>query len=347
MPSDAMTNPTSILPRTSWPVPPSRRNAQKQATTGSAYPRSPVSPRVPTRRNRPNGPAASSHIPRIDKTARMTRNTPRTSAPRGDRWRTILDLAFRMGRAPARLPLPEERRDAVRLEALAFVLERDFFLVAIALLQRHQDPMARFFQDGLGWFLDHPAIDDVRSGQDVARVRVHSDHDHNDPVAGQLAPVSQHHLSDVADPQAVDEGHPGRDAYAPAKRGADLYRVAVLADQDAVHGERRHLAHHARLARDVGVPEDRILICEDGDTVEIGSALRRGERVTAGMTFVDGVGIGDVGEVVLRDRRKLAGDGIVVVVVTVDAHSGDVLAGPDIIDRGVVEEPAEAILDEA
>ena len=114
-----------------------------------------------------------------------------------------------------------------------------------------------------------------------------------------------------------------------------------------VHGERRHLAHHARLARDVGVPEDRILICEDGDTVEIGSTLRRGDRVTAGMTFVDGLGIGDVGEVVLRDRRKLAGDGIVVVVVTVDAHSGDVLAGPDIIDRGVVEEPAEAILEEA
>jgi ribonuclease J len=114
-----------------------------------------------------------------------------------------------------------------------------------------------------------------------------------------------------------------------------------------VHGERRHLAHHARLAREVGIPEDRILICEDGDTVEIGSTLRRGEHITAGMTFVDGVGIGDVGEVVLRDRRKLAGDGIVVVVVTVDAHSGEVLSGPFIIDRGVVEEPAEAILEEA
>ncbi|HEY3210384.1 MAG TPA: ribonuclease J [Actinomycetota bacterium] len=114
-----------------------------------------------------------------------------------------------------------------------------------------------------------------------------------------------------------------------------------------VHGELRHLAHHARLAREVGIPQDRILICEDGDTVQIGEALHRGERITAGMTFVDGVGIGDVGEVVLRDRRKLAGDGIVVVVVTVDAHSGDVLAGPDIIDRGVVEEPAEAILEEA
>jgi ribonuclease J len=114
-----------------------------------------------------------------------------------------------------------------------------------------------------------------------------------------------------------------------------------------VHGERRHLAHHARLAREVGIPEDRILICEDGDTVEVGSTLRRGERITAGMTFVDGIGIGDVGQVVLRDRRKLAGDGIVVVVVTVDSHSGEVLAGPDIIDRGVVEEPAEAILEEA
>ena len=114
-----------------------------------------------------------------------------------------------------------------------------------------------------------------------------------------------------------------------------------------VHGERRHLAHHARLAREVGIPEDRILICEDGDTVEVGDALRRGDRVTAGMTFVDGIGIGDVGQAVLRDRRKLAGDGIVVVVISVDSQSGDVLAGPDIINRGVVEEPAEAVLEEA
>ena len=115
-----------------------------------------------------------------------------------------------------------------------------------------------------------------------------------------------------------------------------------------VHGELRHLAHHARLARDVGIPEDRILIVEDGDTVEIGSVVRKGERVAAGMTFVDGLGIGDVGHAVLRDRRKLAGDGIVVVVVTVDAHSGEVLAGPDLINRGFVfDELAEPILEEA
>src|SRR5919197_4670433 len=115
-----------------------------------------------------------------------------------------------------------------------------------------------------------------------------------------------------------------------------------------VHGELRHLAHHARLARDVGIPEDRILIVEDGDTVEIGSVVRKGERVAAGMTFIDGLGIGDVGHAVLRDRRKLAGDGIVVVVVTVDAHSGEVLAGPDLINRGFVfDERAEPILEEA
>jgi ribonuclease J len=115
-----------------------------------------------------------------------------------------------------------------------------------------------------------------------------------------------------------------------------------------VHGELRHLAHHARLAKEVGIPEERVLIVEDGDTVELGETLRKGDRVTAGMTFVDGLGIGDIGEVVLRDRRKLAGDGIVVVVVTVDQHSGEVLAGPDVINRGFVfDEASEELLAEA
>jgi ribonuclease J len=115
-----------------------------------------------------------------------------------------------------------------------------------------------------------------------------------------------------------------------------------------IHGELRHLAHHKRLAQAVGIPEERILIVEDGDTLELGEEVRKGERVPAGMTYVDGLGIGDVGEVVLRDRRKLAGDGIVVVVVTVDKHTSEVLAGPDIINRGFVfDEAAEAILEEA
>ncbi len=115
-----------------------------------------------------------------------------------------------------------------------------------------------------------------------------------------------------------------------------------------VHGELRHLAHHARLARDVGIPPDRILICEDGDSVWLGETLERGERVQAGMTFVDGLGIGDVGQAVLRDRRKLAGDGIVVVVVVVDARTGELVAGPDVINRGFVfDETAEDIIEEA
>jgi ribonuclease J len=115
-----------------------------------------------------------------------------------------------------------------------------------------------------------------------------------------------------------------------------------------IHGERRHLAHHARLARDVGIPEDRILICEDGDVVDIGEKVEVAERVEAGMVLVDGLGIGDVGEMVLRDRRKLAGDGVVIVVLTADAHSGEVLAGPDIITRGFVHDETSAeMLEEA
>ncbi len=115
-----------------------------------------------------------------------------------------------------------------------------------------------------------------------------------------------------------------------------------------VHGERRHLQHHARLATEVGIPSDHVLICEDGDVVDVGERLVKGERVQAGMTFVDGLGIGDVGGEVLRDRRKLAGDGVVVVVVTVDAHTGEVVAGPDIVNRGFVyDETSGDILEEA
>jgi len=88
-------------------------------------------------------------------------------------------------------------------------------------------------------------------------------------------------------------------------------------------------------------------VVEDGDTLEIAETVTRGERVQAGMTFVDGLGIGDVGHAVLRDRRKLAGDGIVVVVVTIDARSGAVLAGPDVINRGfIADDAADAILEE-
>ena len=115
-----------------------------------------------------------------------------------------------------------------------------------------------------------------------------------------------------------------------------------------VHGERRHLAHHARLAMEVGIPAERILVCEDGDVLEVGEEVKVAGRVPAGMTFVDGLGIGDVGGEVLRDRRKLSGEGVVVVVVAIDAHHGEVVAGPDIVSRGFVYDGASAdILEQA
>jgi ribonuclease J len=115
-----------------------------------------------------------------------------------------------------------------------------------------------------------------------------------------------------------------------------------------IHGERRHLSHHAKIATEVGIAADHVLICEDGDIVDVGEKVQVVGRAPAGMTFVDGLGIGDVGEVVLRDRRKLSGDGVVVVVVAVDAHHGQVLSGPDIVNRGfVVDETSRDILEEA
>lgn len=116
-----------------------------------------------------------------------------------------------------------------------------------------------------------------------------------------------------------------------------------------VHGEYRHLVHHARLAEDVGVEPDHILICEDGDVVTLDDAGAEVEQraVPAGYTYVDGI-TGDVDQGVLRDRRTLAAEGFVVVIVTVDSATGDVVTGPEIVTRGWVwEAEAEVIIEEA
>jgi ribonuclease J len=115
-----------------------------------------------------------------------------------------------------------------------------------------------------------------------------------------------------------------------------------------IHGERRQLAHHAKIATEVGIPADHVLICEDGDVVEVGEKVAVVDRAPAGMTFVDGLGIGDVGDVVLRDRRKLSSDGVVVVVIAIDAHHGQLVAGPDLVNRGFVfDETSGDILEAA
>lgn len=116
-----------------------------------------------------------------------------------------------------------------------------------------------------------------------------------------------------------------------------------------VHGEYRMLAINSSLAQQTGLPADRTLIVEDGDVLEMaGGEVRRAAKVPAGYVFVDGLGIGDVHEVVLRDRRLLADEGIVVCVVTVDSRTGALLAGPDVISRGfLLEDQAAEFLDEA
>jgi ribonuclease J len=114
-----------------------------------------------------------------------------------------------------------------------------------------------------------------------------------------------------------------------------------------VHGEYRHLVAHAELAQKVGLGADRVLVCEDGDSVVLDDkGLRRGDRVPAGYLFVDGI-VGDVGHGVLRDRRVLAEEGVVVVIVAVDVESGAILTGPEVITRGWVHAPeAEGLLNE-
>jgi len=115
-----------------------------------------------------------------------------------------------------------------------------------------------------------------------------------------------------------------------------------------VHGEFRHLVHHARLAHAVGVPEDRVLLCMDGDAVTIDDELEVEHRaVPAGYQYVDGL-LDDISVGVLRDRRNLAEEGVVVVIVTVDATTGELVTGPDIVTRGwVYEAEAADLLDEA
>jgi ribonuclease J len=104
-----------------------------------------------------------------------------------------------------------------------------------------------------------------------------------------------------------------------------------------IHGEYRQLVLHAKLAYSLGMPEDHILVVEDGDIVEMTKdELKVVNHTSCGNVFVDGLGVGDIGQIVLRDRQVLAQDGILMVVLTVDKETGQPLAGPDIVSRGFV-----------
>ncbi|HTN70435.1 MAG TPA: ribonuclease J [Methylomirabilota bacterium] len=116
-----------------------------------------------------------------------------------------------------------------------------------------------------------------------------------------------------------------------------------------IHGEYRHLVRHRRLAQDVGLPEENCFILEDGDVLELTAhGAHKVEPIRVGRVFVDGKGVGDVGDVVIRDRRHLSEDGMVLAVMAIHQQSGELVAGPDLISRGFMrEEEGEEILEQA
>jgi ribonuclease J len=111
-----------------------------------------------------------------------------------------------------------------------------------------------------------------------------------------------------------------------------------------VHGEYRHLVSHARLAVEIGTSPDQVFVCEDGDTVLLErGVVRRGPSFQAGRVFVDGLGVGDVGNVVLRHREKLSSEGICVAVVVLDQH-GRMVGEPEVVQQGIIYEVEQAVL---
>jgi ribonuclease J len=116
-----------------------------------------------------------------------------------------------------------------------------------------------------------------------------------------------------------------------------------------IHGELRHLKQHATLAQEVGVPADNIATIENGQIIEFEDGnMKLGSRVPGGYIFVDGGGVGDVGASVVREREALSRDGVVIVSLVVERHSGKLLEQPEILTRGFIyKREASSLLDEA
>jgi ribonuclease J len=175
-------------------------------------------------------------------------------------------------------------------------------------------------------------------------------------LSSHAIPGNEHSVGEVIDGihrRGADVIHSGLasvhvSGHAKQEEIKTLFSVARPEYFIPVHGEFRHLTHHTRLAMAMGITDDHILLCEDGDVVEISDeGVEFAGEVPAGYLYVDGI-VGDVGRGVLRDRRVLAEEGVVVVVVTVDARTGEIVAGPEVITRGWVYAPeAESLLEEA
>ena len=116
-----------------------------------------------------------------------------------------------------------------------------------------------------------------------------------------------------------------------------------------IHGEYRHRVKHIQLAREIGLAAENCLLFEDGEVLELSAnQARKPESISTGRVFVDGKGIGDVEDVVIRDRRHLSEDGMVLAVMTIHQQTGEVVAGPDLISRGFMRlENEEEVLQQA
>ena len=115
-----------------------------------------------------------------------------------------------------------------------------------------------------------------------------------------------------------------------------------------VHGEYKHLKKHAETGELMGIPKENIIIAEIGNVIETdGVSMKITSQVPAGKVLVDGLGVGDVGSIVLRDRKHLAQDGLIIIVIAIDRASNEIVSGPDIISRGFVyvREAEQLIID--
>ncbi|MCD7872114.1 MAG: ribonuclease J, partial [Clostridiales bacterium] len=104
-----------------------------------------------------------------------------------------------------------------------------------------------------------------------------------------------------------------------------------------IHGEQKHLQRHAMLAQAMGISKKNIYVADIGSHIAINEKeIKTLEDVESGEVYVDGIGVGDVGNIVLNDRKHLSADGIIIIVATIDSISGDIVCGPDIVSRGFV-----------
>jgi ribonuclease J len=144
----------------------------------------------------------------------------------------------------------------------------------------------------------------------------------------------------------VDVVHSGiEDVHATGHAKAEELKTVLSITEPTwftpVHGEYHHLVSHARLAQQMGIPADRINLCEDGDQLVItDEGITMGEPVPASFLYVDGAGVGDISHGVLRDRRVLAEEGVIVVFVTVDSATQQIINGPEVITRGWIHAPS-------